>query len=256
MSTYKLILEYDGTAYAGWQCQPDQPTIQASLESVLQDITQAPVAVIAAGRTDAGVHALGQVVSFRSDKPLTDPEWMRALNGLLPKDISVKHIERVADTFHARYNALAKIYEYRILNCPYRSALKHERVWHISQSLNIRAMQQASDLFLGKHDFSSFQASRTDTENPVCTIQQLRLIREKSILRIHIQADRFLKHMVRALVGTLVEIGRGKRDPANITGILNSIDRRCAGRTAPPQGLYLVHVFYNDEENNKDSCRS
>ena len=244
MSTYKLTIEYDGTAYAGWQYQPDQPTVQERLESVLHRITQTSISVIAAGRTDAGVHALGQVISFRSNKHLTEPEWMRALNGLLPQDIGITSIETVSDTFHARYSALAKIYEYRILNARARSPLNRHRVWHIPQSLNISAMQEASTLFLGTHDCSALQGSRTDTENPICTIQQLTLTYEDSILRIHIQADRFLKQMVRTLVGTLVEIGHGKRNPADITNILKSSDRRCAGKTAPPQGLYLIRVLY------------
>ena len=244
MHLIKLILEYDGTAYAGWQRQPNQPTIQAVLEGVLAQITQTSISTVAAGRTDAGVHALGQVVSFRTEKSLTLNEWCRALNGLLPSDIAVQHIEFPSQNFHPRYSAIEKIYEYRILNSPYRSALNEHRVWHIPKPLNISAMDVAGDLFVGKHNFSSFQCSPTDNENPMCTIQRCTLTHRPPLLLVTIQADRFLKQMVRSIVGTLVEIGLGKRHPSDITRILQSADRRTAGKTAPPQGLYLVEVFY------------
>ena len=246
MSTYKLTLEYDGTAYAGWQYQPDQPTVQACLESVLLKITQTPVSVIAAGRTDAGVHALGQVVSFYSNAPFDLSEWGRALNGLLPRDIVVKHIDPVSDSFHARYHAVEKIYEYRILNHPCRSALDRYRVWHVPKMLNISAMEEAATFLIGTHNFSSFQGSRTEAKNPVCTVTRLTIGICDSTLKIQVQANRFLKHMVRSLVGTLVEIGHEKRRPTDISNILHAANRQHAGQTAPPHGLYLLQVIYND----------
>jgi tRNA pseudouridine38-40 synthase len=148
MATYKLTVEYDGTAYAGWQRQLNQPTIQAAIETALHQITQATISVIGAGRTDAGVHAWGQVASFRSEKPLTVDDWHRALNGLLPDDISVRSVQQVSDDFHARFSARAKLYEYRILNRPEPPALDRHRVWHIRTLLDIPAMQQAANVLL------------------------------------------------------------------------------------------------------------
>ncbi|RMH06853.1 MAG: tRNA pseudouridine(38-40) synthase TruA [Nitrospirae bacterium] len=244
MSTFKLILEYDGTAYAGWQRQLHQPTIQAALESALEQITCRRVHTIAAGRTDAGVHALHQVVSFRTEKALQAEQWTRALNGLLPPDISVKSTEQVSDTFHARYDAVAKVYEYRIINQPTRPALERHRGWHIFRPLDVEAMQQAARILIGRHDFSSFQGSPTQVLNPICHLHRLVLQPEGSIIRITIQADRFLKQMVRTVVGTLVEIGLQRRSPETMDEILRAKDRRAAGKTAPPHGLYLMDVFY------------
>jgi len=247
MPTYKLTLEYDGTAYAGWQRQPDQPTIQATLEAVLETITQMPTSTIAAGRTDAGVHALGQVVSFRSDKALSLREWTRACNGLLPADISITAIERAADDFHARYHACSKVYEYRILHRVERSALERNRSWHIPASLEVAAMCEAATYLTGRYDFSSFQGLQTDTEDPICDLQRLEITQEGPSIRMTVQADRFLKQMVRALVGTLVEVGRGKRAPSSLQQVLKAKDRRAAGKTAPPHGLYLVKVMYDTD---------
>ena len=172
MTTIKLTLEYDGTAYAGWQRQPDHPTVQAALECALEQITQSTITTVAAGRTDAGVHALNQVISFRSSKPLSPQEWCRGLNGVLPVDIAVKNVECVSDNFHARYSALAKIYEYRISNTPCRPAIDRLRLWHIPKSLDIPAMEQAAQYLLGKHDCSSFQGSPTDNTNNICVIHE------------------------------------------------------------------------------------
>ena len=244
MRTVKLTIEYDGTGYAGWQRQPDQPTVQARLEAAIQQITQVRLAVIGAGRTDSGVHALGQVASFRSEKGLKPEEWHRSLNGVLSPDICVRSVEVVPDDFHARYSAKTKLYEYRILNRPERPALDRHRVWHIRHPLDLAAMREAAKLLIGRHDFSSFQGHPTDTENPVCDLQRLDLIHEPPLIRIEVQADRFLKQMVRAIVGTLVEVGQGKRPAQSIKDILAAKSRPSAGVTAPPHGLYLVRVEY------------
>jgi tRNA pseudouridine38-40 synthase len=250
MATFKLILEYDGTAYAGWQRQPNQPTIQEAVEAALRRIAQADISAIAAGRTDAGVHALGQVVSFKTEKPLAPGEWQRALNATLPDDISVRSAEQAPDDFHARFSAVRKLY-----------ALERGRSWHLYGKLNLDAMREASRHLVGKHDFSSFQGHPTDVENPVCDLQRLEVITPPSpfplplqggedrgegasLIGIEIEADRFLKQMVRAMVGTLAEVGQEKRNPEEMKKILDAKDRRAAGYTAPAHGLYLVKVLY------------
>lgn len=244
MTTFKLTIEYEGTAYAGWQRQPNRPTIQAAIEEAFRRITQTDVTVIGAGRTDAGVHALGQVASFRTDRAWPGDMWVRALNALLPPDISILSAEQVADDFHARYSARGKAYDYRILNRAERSALERHRAWHLRQPLDINAMRQAASLLTGRHDFSSFQNLPTDTENPVCDLRRLELVHAQPILTIRAEADRFLRQMVRSIVGTLVEVGQGKRSPDSLKDILAARDRRAAGVTAPAHGLYLVRVDY------------
>jgi tRNA pseudouridine38-40 synthase len=244
MPTFKLTLEYDGTNYCGWQRQPNGPTIQAVLEETLERIARTPLHVIGAARTDAGVHALGQVVGFQTDRSLSAHDWRRALNGLLPDDIAVVAAEEVPEGFHARYAATGKLYEYRILHRPDRSALERTRAWHIYGSLDLPAMQQAAQHLLGRHDCSSFQGHPTDTQNPVCTITRLDFRQAPPMLLTDVQADRFLKQMVRAMVGTLVEVGQGRRKPEEMQAILEAKDRRAAGLTAPAHGLYLVRVAY------------
>jgi tRNA pseudouridine38-40 synthase len=244
MATIKLTIEYDGTAYAGWQRQPKHQTIQAVLEDALFKITQVPTPAVGAGRTDSGVHALGQVVSFRSDKSLADSQWAPALNSYLPKDISVLSSERVPDDFHARFSAKGKAYQYHITTQTSRPALNRHRTWHFPHFLDRNAMNQALATFSGTHDFTSFRGQRSQTINPVCTLSHLSLLEEFSSIIIRIEGDRFLKQMVRAIVGTLVEVGQHKRSPHTIEDILKAKDRRAAGRTAPPHGLYLVEVRY------------
>ncbi len=244
MPTYKLTLEYDGTNYSGWQQQPHHPTIQACIEQVLQAVTQTSISVTGAGRTDSGVHAQGQVASFHSDKNLTPMEWKRALNGLLPEDISVRTVELVSNDFHARFSAKRKLYRYLILNQPERSALERNRMWHVPQSLNVSNMLESVKPLLGKHDFSSFQDSQTDTKNPICHVSLLNIQKDGTVVTVDIQADRFLKQMVRAIVGTVVEVGLGKRSAKEVQVILEAKDRRKAGYTAPAHGLYLMQVEY------------
>lgn len=244
MPTIKLILEYDGTAYAGWQRQPNQPTIQKAVETAITGITQLHVPVVGAGRTDAGVHAAGQVASFRIDRIMTPREWTKALNAHLPDSISVQSAAFVPDTFHARYSAKGKLYEYRLLNRAARPALDRQYCWHIYKPLNDAAMNQAAMALVGSQDFSSFQTQPTDNDDPICHITHLTVFRHGHALRIEVYADRFLKQMVRSIVGTLVEVGLGKRPPESLTTILHARDRSAAGKTAPPQGLFLMRVDY------------
>jgi tRNA pseudouridine38-40 synthase len=244
MATIKLTIEYDGTVYAGWQQQPNHITIQAVFEEALSKITQQHISAVAAGRTDSGVHALGQIVSFQSNKPLASAQWAPALNSYLPKDISVISSEQAPDDFHARFSAKEKIYEYRITRQSSRPALNRHRVWHLPHLLDTDAIRQAMPEFFGTHDFTSFRGPRSQTVNPMCTISHLSLSSESPSLTFRIEGDRFLKQMVRAIVGTLIEVGQHKRHPDTIQEILHAKDRRAAGRTAPPHGLYLIQVLY------------
>lgn len=244
MSIIKLVLEYDGAAYAGWQRQPDRPTIQEAVEAAILGVTQTRVSVVGAGRTDAGVHALGQVASFRIDREMTPREWTRSLNAHLPRSIVVRSAALMPDTFHARYSAKGKLYEYRILNRPERPAVSRDYCWHIHQPLDETAMNTAAAHLIGTRDFSSFQTQPTKNEDRICRLQQLVVSREGDRLRIKAYADRFLKQMVRSIVGTLVEVGLKKRQPDSLATILAAHHRSAAGKTAPPQGLFLVRVDY------------
>lgn len=245
MPTIKLTLEYDGTTYAGWQRQPNLPTIQAAVETAIFGVTQITVPVIGAGRTDSGVHALGQVASFRINRDMSPREWMRALNAHLPESIVVRSVELMPDSFHARHSAKGKLYEYRILNRPERPAVERDYCWHVYHPLNDAAMNRAGKTLIGSHDFSSFQTQPTENKDPFCRLQRLAVIREGTWLRIEVYADRFLKQMVRSIVGTLVEVGLNKRPSNSLRTILDAHDRSAAGKTAPSQGLFLMRVDYD-----------
>lgn len=244
MTTFKLVLEYDGTRYSGWQRQLNAPTVQAAVEEALAAISQTRISVVGAGRTDAGVHALGQVASFRTDRGLSPREWLRALNARLPSDISALSVDEVPEHFHARYSATGKLYEYHVLNRSERAALLRERAWTVYHPLDTSAMTDAAAGLLGAHDFSSFETAPTDNKNPHCRLRQSALRRQGDLIIFSFYADRFLKQMVRTLVGTLVEVGRGKRTAADMQALLTARSRPAAGRTAPAHGLYLVRVDY------------
>jgi tRNA pseudouridine38-40 synthase len=245
MPTIKLIVEYDGTAYAGWQRQPGHPTIQEAIEVSLVRLTQAQTSVIAAGRTDAGVHAFGQVVSFHTHRVMDPRQWERALNAHLPCDITVRSAAIMPDTFHARHQAIGKLYEYRILNRPERPSIHRHFCTHVYTPLNDAAMNQAALHLVGSHHFSSFETQPTANDNPICHMQRLVVYRESDSLRIEAYADRFLKQMVRSIVGTLIDVGLGKRSPDSLGAILAARNRSAAGKTAPPQGLFLMRVDYS-----------
>ena len=246
MPIVKLVLEYDGTCYAGWQRQPDQPTIQESIERAIQQVSQINVSIIGAGRTDSGVHARGQVASFRTELDWPASNWMRALNAVLPKSIAVRSSTLMDDRFHAQHDARGKLYTYRILHRPARPTIDRAFAWHIYRPLNDVAMQQAAATLIGLQNFSSFEGSLTDNTNPICNLQRLAVIRQDDQILIEAYADRFLKHMVRAIVGTVVEVGLGKRTPDSLTAVLRAQDRSAAGQTAPPQGLCLMRVDYDE----------
>ena len=244
---FKLVIEYDGTAYHGWQRQKSDRSIQAEIEKALTVMTRKAITLSASGRTDAGVHALGQVAHFTCETAIEPEAFHLGLNSLLLDDIVIKACENVPDTFHARYDARRKTYRYRILNRRVPTAVDNRYVWHIRQELQIGAMQSAAAQVVGEHDFKAFEGTGSPRTSTVRTIFRARLTQEpEGYLVFEIEGDGFLRYMVRNIVGTLVEVGRGKITPEGFKMILESKDRDRAGATAPPQGLFLVSVEYED----------
>ena len=245
---FKLVIEYDGANYHGWQRQAGVLTLQEALELRLEVMLGGAVHVRGSGRTDAGVHARGQVVNFYARTRLQPDQILRGLNSLLPPDIVVLQAAEVPDSFHARFSAVSKAYEYRILNRPTASALERNRAWHIRQPLDAKVMEAALEGLLGCHDFRAFMAAGSSVRSTERCIYRAELERpEPERLVFRFVANGFLRHMVRNLVGTLVEVGRGKLTPVGLLDILASRDRRRAGRTAPAHGLYLDTVNYGGD---------
>jgi tRNA pseudouridine38-40 synthase len=242
---FKLVLEYDGGPYHGWQRQHGVLSVQEVLESRLEIMLRTPVGVKASGRTDAGVHAKGQVINFHSRTSLQPGEIQRGLNSLLPPDIVVLHAEEVPHSFHARFSARSKTYEYRILNRAVPAALERQFTWHIRQRLDEKPMQECLERIRGQHDFAAFMASGSPVKSTERCIFRAEL-QSSADRRLHFtfEADGFLRHMIRNLVGTLVDAGRGKLTPADFSAILAGKDRRMAGMTAPARGLCLLAVHY------------
>jgi tRNA pseudouridine38-40 synthase len=242
---FKLTIEYDGSQYHGWQRQLGVMTIQEVLESRLEIILGGPIKTRASGRTDAGVHARGQVINFYGRTSLTPEEIQRALNSLLPADIVVLHAEEVADAFHARFSASAKTYEYRLLNRPVRSPLHWQHCWWLAQPLDLDSMRAATTFILGEQDFAAFQASGSSVKTTTRTVLAASWEERAGGWKcFRITANGFLRGMVRALVGTLVQVGWGKRPPEDLVRLLAAKDRRLAGPSAPAAGLYLAPSFY------------
>jgi tRNA pseudouridine38-40 synthase len=242
---FRLILEYEGSGYHGWQRQSGVLTIQEVLESRLEVMLGVPIRVRASGRTDAGVHARGQVVNFHAATRLRPEDLVHGLNSLLPPDIAVIAAEAVDPAFHACFSAKSKTYAYTILNRAVPSALERRLSWHIRRPLQIGAMREGSRRLLGIHDFKAFMASGSAVRNTQRHLLRLELTRPDAChLVLLFEADGFLKQMVRNMVGTLVEVGRGRRRPEELADILASRDRRRAGMTAPAHGLCLLAVHY------------
>lgn len=244
MRTIRLLLEYDGTSYAGWQVQPDQNTIQGRLEAALETITGEPIRVVGSGRTDAGVHAIGQVGHFTTHSAMASNEFLRALNAILPRDIAVREVAEAPEGFHARYQATRKCYRYVLLQGESRSAFGHRYGWEVGYLLDVTAMGQAAKSLVGTHDFSAFRASGGAPTDPVRTLHRLDIEEQDGDIIVLAEADGFLRHMVRNLVGTLVEVGSGRLRTDEVKAILEARDRSRAGPTAPPQGLFLIEVTY------------
>lgn len=247
MNTYKLTLAYDGTAYHGWQIQPNGESVQEILQNVFQTILRHPVKVIGSGRTDAGVHASGQVAHFQSDQQLDQRKALYSLNGLLPKDIRVKAIELVSNDFHAQYSAKGKEYHYYLYLDSVMDPFKRFYCWHVHVQLDRDLLAQAAKQFVGTYNFSSFanQAhAGSAAVDPVRTIFRLDLVEIEGGLRLEFEGDGFLYKMVRNIVGTIIEVASKQRPLEDISLLLNVKDRRLAGAAAPPQGLFLVKVMY------------
>lgn len=255
MKTIKLTIQYDGTNYSGWQIQPDRITIQGLLEGALKKITGHDIKTIAAGRTDAGVHALEQVVSFRTDSNLSPEIFKRALNALLPDDIRVLSSIYTEADFHPRYDAKSKSYVYIINNSKIKNPFLLRYTYHFSKTLNTDKMYEASRYLIGCHDFRSFQASGCAAGSTVRTVYKIDIVDTDSIrfldfllhgnfIIFRFEADAFLRYMVRNMVGTLIEVGVEKLLPSQIKDIIDAKDRKKAGPTAPPQGLFLEKIYY------------
>ena len=245
LQNFKLTIEYDGSSFHGWQRQANEPTIQATIEKAINHITGTPAGLTASGRTDAGVHAIGQIANFRSNTRIPPQNLGRALNSILPKAIVVKDVRIVDDMFHSRYDALSKVYHYHILNRPMRPAIGRHYAWHIRSRLDLTAMVSALPYLMGMRDFKAFEASGSPRQSTIRHVMRIGFRKAKGYrLVFYIEASGFLRYMVRNIMGTLVEVGLGKLKPFEMEHIIQSQDRSNAGITAPAQGLFLIRVKY------------
>lgn len=239
-----LVVQYDGSAYAGFQIQPDAPTVQGELEQALGRLMGETVRVMGASRTDAGVHAQGQVVTFTTENPLPLERLPRALNDHLPADIACSQALPAPEGFHPRYSATGKLYSYRVLNRPLRSAFIGRYAWHVPGVLDREAMREAGEALVGEHDFAAFCAAGSSVVSTVRQVRRLEWNEDTEVYEARIEGNGFLYMMIRIIMGTLVEVGLGRRPAQEMGEILASRDRRQAGVTAPPQGLNLIKVYY------------
>jgi tRNA pseudouridine38-40 synthase len=245
---FKLTIEYDGTRYRGWQRQAEGPTVQAEIEQALASMTRTRITVIGAGRTDAGVHALAQVANFSCHTRLGPETILKGLNSLLPPDIAIRECRLAPEGFHARFDAKSKVYHYRILNRTVRAAVGRNYAWFIHTPLDLDAMRQASGHLIGHHDFKAFESSGSPRAHTMRTVLAADWAEgEGHQLTFQIEADGFLRCMVRNVVGTLVAVGLGRLAPGTVLDILQSRDRKRAGATAPGRGLFLMDVRYESD---------
>ncbi|MFH1334938.1 MAG: tRNA pseudouridine(38-40) synthase TruA [Candidatus Zixiibacteriota bacterium] len=238
----KLVIEYDGSLFHGWQVQPGLRTVQDEIEKALYTILNQKVNLIGAGRTDAGVHALGQVANFETENPQDAETIQKSLNGILPEDIVIHKAEEVDPNFNARYSAKSRIYKYRVHLG--RTAIQRRLAWEVTYALNVETLLEATREIEGEHDFTSFCLAESGKESNLCNVKQAFWKKSGDELTFKIEANRFLHTMVRSLVGTLVEVARGYFSVSDFTEIIEAKDRRKAGPTAPAYGLYLVEVKY------------
>ncbi|MBL4621738.1 MAG: tRNA pseudouridine(38-40) synthase TruA [Immundisolibacteraceae bacterium] len=241
-----LGIEYDGTNYVGWQIQSNGLSVQQLIEQAISVVAAQPVSTICAGRTDSGVHALGQVVSFTCANERQPKAWVRGCNSNLPRDVRVVWARQVDDSFSARFSAIQRHYRYLIYNRPAGSAVFARQLLHQPRDLDVERMQSAANALIGTHDYSSYRAVACQAASPVRTIRRLDVNRREYVVEVNVSADAFLHHMVRNLVGVLMAIGIGERPIEWSSEVLTARDRRRGGVTAPPNGLYLVGVDYPD----------
>jgi len=248
MINIKLTIEYEGTKYYGWQRQKSLLSIQGILEEKISQITQEKIVLNGSGRTDAGVHALGQVANFKTNISIPLVELPFILNRMLPLDIRIKKAEKIDNNFHARYSAVSKIYHYYVLNSNqnnnYLSIFLRNYVYCVYKNINLEEMKKASNFLQGEHDFTSFACSGSRIRNRRRTIKDISITKKGNIFCFHIKADAFLYKMVRTIVGTLLEVGKGKIDCLEMKKILEAKNRKIAGRTVPAKGLFLMKVNY------------
>jgi len=238
---YFFRVEYDGSRFGGWQRQPNAVTIQELLEKAFETALRVPVSIVGAGRTDAGVHAKGQGAHLDTENPLDIRRCECSINALLPREIAIYNLQQVSDSFHARYSAIGRRYVY--LMCTRKRPLNFERAWFLFYNVDWERVRNNLHFLKGTHDFTSFCASGSDTPDNICTVKEVSLEDEQGFIKFTIEADRFIYKMVRTIVGTLIEIGRGKLK-SSMEDIIAAKNRVVAGETAPPFGLFLENVFY------------
>jgi tRNA pseudouridine38-40 synthase len=249
----KCTIQYDGTNFSGFQIQSNKRTVQFELENTLKRIhKQEEIRITASGRTDKGVHAIGQVIHFDTPIQMTEQAWNKALNALLPDDIYVRSVEKVPNDFHARFSVSKKEYRYRILNRTKPDIFKRHYVCYVKTPLDLSRMKEACKYLIGTHDFTSFSSAKATVKgDKIRTIYEMDIIQEKEEIMLKVVGSGFLYNMVRIIAGTLIEIGSKERDPNEIPAILEAKDRGAAGKTAPPQGLYLWRVEYNNKKDEQ-----
>lgn len=246
MNRYKSIIAYDGSGFSGYQIQPNGRTVQGEMEAALQKLHKGTnVKVTASGRTDAGVHAMGQVIHFDSTLEIPDDKWPTALNGLLPNDISLQKTEKVPQEFHARFSAAGKEYRYKMYTSAYRSPFKHLYECHFPYVLDLEAIEAAIQPLIGTHDFTSFCSAKTEVKDKVRTIHSIQFNQKNEEMEFIFKGNGFLYNMVRILMGTLLDVGTGKKAASDMKWILAQKNRIYAGKTAPAEGLYLWKVYYS-----------
>ncbi len=244
MRNIKLIIEYDGKGFNGWQKQPNKLNIQGEIERAIEEITGEKIDLIASGRTDAGVHSLGQTANFKTESKIPIEKIPIAINSKLKQSIVIKSAEEVDERFHSRYNVKSKKYRYTINNSKYGSAIYRNMEYHFPVELNLEKMQKAAKYFEGEHDFKAFKASGTSSKSSVRKIYKAEVVKNGDRIYIELTGNGFLYNMVRIISGTLLDVGIGKIEPEEIKDIIDKKDRKFAGKTLPPQGLCLVEVNY------------
>ena len=257
-NNYKLLIAYDGTEFGGWQVQPNAITIQQRLQEAAEIILRHPITLIGSGRTDAGVHAAGQVAHFKTDEEVDVRRFLASMNGLLPPSIRLQSITPAPLDFHAQYSAVAKTYHYHLCLQRVQDPFKRLYAWHLREPIDLQRLQQGASYLLGTHDFTSFANEAhagSAAKDPVRTLKRIDLVEEEQGIRLEFEADGFLYKMVRNCVGTLVEIARGKRDPQAIERILQARDRRQAGKAARPGAVSVVRRLCRNRFGNRNERR-